>query len=198
MGNPHMGKSVTPNSIDIAEESGRFFISWSDTPSIVEVWDYSGKLAGQTDASEGGTVYGLDTDGHGGFWDGYYPNEGFAPGIKHFVPSTGDPGSLVEKTDDAILLGEVWGTPYELVCIPDKTLLILTSFNQGKIRAYDISVSPPILKGEITNIFSGELDTRDQSEAVRHGCRLERSVACVLPDCGNGQFEERRMRACES
>jgi hypothetical protein len=157
-GNPHIGFWPTPDSIDIAEESGRFFVVWSDIKSIVEVWEHDGKLAGQTDASNNGTVYCLDTDGHYGFWDGFDPEVGFAPGIKHFTPDGPEPGTLVEKVEDAISLPEVWWTPVELICIPDDTLLVLTGHNNGKVRAYDISVSPPVLKGEITDIFSGELD----------------------------------------
>jgi hypothetical protein len=157
-GNPHILSWPTPDSIDIAEESGRFFIVWSDTKSIVEVWNRDGKLAGQTDASNSGQVFSLDTDGHYGFWDGFFPEVGFAPGIKHFTPDGPEPGTLVEKVEDAISLPEVWGTPVELICIPDDTLLVLTGSNNGKVRAYDISVSPPVMKGEITDIFSGELD----------------------------------------
>jgi hypothetical protein len=157
-GNPHILSWPVPNSIDIAEESGRFFIAWSDTPSIVEVWAYDGKLKGETDASNNGTVYCLDTDGHGGFWDGYFPEYGFAPGIKHFTPDGPDPGTLVEEPADAFTLPETWGTPFEIVCIPDDTILILTGSNGGTISAYYISVSPSEYKGSIDHIFSGDLD----------------------------------------
>ena len=156
-GNPHIASWPTPNSIDISEESGQFFIAWSDTPAIVEVWECgAGKLDGQTDASNDGTVYCLDTDGHGGFWDAYFPHAGFACGIKHFSPTGPLPGQLVE--DVSLQMPEAWGTPQEVICIPDKVLLVLTGLDQGKIRAYSLASDPPTLIGDITNVFSEELE----------------------------------------
>lgn len=157
-GNPHIGSTPTPNSIDVAEETGRFFIAWSDSEAIVEVWEVSGKLDGETNASNNGQVFCLDTDGSGGFWNAYFPEFGFAPGIKHFIPDEPDSGRLSEVTADAISLPEAWGTPTEIICIPDDRLLVLTGVEQGKVRAYDISVSPPEFIDEITGIFSGDLD----------------------------------------
>jgi len=157
-GNPHVGSWPTPNSIDVAEETGRFFIVWSDKVPIVEVWEASGKLDGETDASNNGQVFCLDTDGSGGFWNAYFPEVGFAPGIKHFIPGGSDPGTLTEVTEDAISLPEAWGTPAELICIPDDRLLVLTGVQMGKVRVYDISVSPPEFIDEINGIFSGDLD----------------------------------------
>jgi len=157
-GNPHLGSWPVPYSIDVAEETGRFFIAWNDTEAIVEVWEAAaGKLAGQTDASNDGHVYCLDTDGSGGFWDAYFPNAGFACGIKHFLPDGPQPGTLVEKTEDHIMLPEAWGVPQEVICIPDQTLLVLTGLDRGKIRAYDITSSPPVLADETSGIFSGDL-----------------------------------------
>jgi len=159
-GNPHMLSWPVPVSIDIAEETGNFFIAWDDVEPIVEVWQAQvGKLAGETDASSNGRVFCLDTDGSGGFWNGYYPEMGFANGIKHFTPDGPEPGTLLEVTADHISLPETWGTPHELICIPGDKLLVLTgSYGQtGKIRSYDISVSPPEYVGEISDIFSGDL-----------------------------------------
>jgi hypothetical protein len=155
-GNPHITSWPTPNSIDISEELGQFFIAWSDTPGIVEVWqDGIGKLEGETDASEGGRVEGLDTDGHGGFWDVYYPYIGFSDGIKHFVPGT-VPGTLTE--DVSFLIGEAWGTPMEVICIPDQVLLVLTGLDKGKIRAYSLATDPPSVIMDKSGIFSEDLD----------------------------------------
>ncbi len=158
-GNPHIGSWPVPLSIDVSEENGQFFIAWNDIPSIIEVWDTtSGKLAGQTDASSNGTIFCLDTDGSGGFWNAYFPEMGFAPGIKHFTPDGPQPGTLIEKTADSFLLPETWGTPTEVIVIPGDTLLVLTGAQQGKIRAYDISSSPPVYTGSLNGIFSGDLD----------------------------------------
>jgi len=160
-GNPHIGSWPVPLSIDVAEETGNFFIVWNDTDSIVEVWTaQGGKLAGETNASNTGIVFSLDTDGSGGFWNGFFPEWGFAPGIKHFTPDGPQPGELVENMSDAISLPEVWGTPYELICIPGDKLLVLTGYDNGKIRSYDISQSPPVYIGEIANIFSGSLSLK--------------------------------------
>jgi len=157
-GNPHPGSWPVPLSIDIAEESGEFFIVWNDRPAIVELWEYDGKLNGETDASNDGRVFCLDTDGNGGFWNAFFPHIGFAPGIKHFLPDGPEPGTLVEKTEDGFLLPEAWGTPQELICFPDQVLLVLTGSDRGKIRAYDISASPPVLVGEVGGLFSDDLD----------------------------------------
>jgi hypothetical protein len=63
-----------------------------------------------------------------------------------------------EVPGDHISIPEAWGNITELVCIPGDTILILTGLDQGKIRAYDISSSPPVYKGEISGFFSSELD----------------------------------------
>jgi hypothetical protein len=158
-GNPQITKWPVPVSIDISEEQGRFFIVWDTNYSIVEMWSAStGKFDGETDAAGGGTVFSLDTDGHSGFWCGYFPEYGFAPGIKHFIPDgAGDPGTLVEDTANHIMLGEVWGTPYELIVLPDDKLLVLTSSNNGKVRSFDLSTTPPTFIGEISDLFTGKI-----------------------------------------
>ena len=125
-GNPHIGSWPIPISIDIAEETGNFFIVWNDTPSMVEVWQaQDGKFDGETDASYNGRVYCLDSDGSGGFWNGFFPEVGFAPGVKHFTPDDPFTGTLIDDTANHISLPEVWGTPYELICIPGDKLPIL-------------------------------------------------------------------------
>ncbi|MCX6646682.1 MAG: hypothetical protein NTY09_10035 [bacterium] len=158
-GNPQIGKWPVPVSIDISEEAGRFFIVWNTNYSIVEVWSAStGKFDGETDAAGGGQVFSLDTDGHGGFWCGYFPEAGFAPGIKHFLPDgAGETGTLVEDMPNHIMLGEVWGTPIELIVIPDNRLLVLTSSNNGKVASYDLSTTPPTFVGEISDLFTGKI-----------------------------------------
>jgi len=157
-GNPQPGSWPVPISIDVSEEYGQFFIVWSTNESLVEVWEAEdGKLAGSTDAAGGGRVFSIDTDGSGGFWCGYYPEIGFAPGIKHFVPDGPQPGTLVEETSDTFLLPEAWGTPHELAVIPGERLLVLSGSQQGRIRMYDISSSPPVYVGDINNLFSDSL-----------------------------------------
>ena len=156
-GNPYIGEWPTPTSIDVSEEMGRFFIVWSGHESNVEEWTFDdGIVLNITDASNTGQVRGLDTDGNGGWWNGYFPEVGFAQGIKHFVPNASMEFS--EVSVDHISLPEAWGLITEVIVIPDDTLLILTGLQDGKIRAYDISISPPVMKGEISGIFSGGLD----------------------------------------
>ncbi len=155
-GNPYIGTWPTPISIDISEEMGRFFIVWSGHETDVEEWTYGDGQLNVTDASNTGTVKGLDTDGSGGWWNAYFPQAGFAESIKHFVPNASM--TFSEVPEDHISMPEAWGSIVEVVCIPDDTLLILSGFLKGKIRAYDISVSPPVIKDEISGFFSGDLD----------------------------------------
>ncbi|HDS29885.1 MAG TPA: hypothetical protein ENN67_02450 [Firmicutes bacterium] len=155
-GNPFPGEWPTPISIDIAEETGRFFIVWSGYQSFVEEWSYYDGRMTVTNASNTGIVKGLDTDGNGGWWNAYFPQYGFADGIKHFIPNTSMTYS--EVPEDHISVPEAWGSITELICIPDDTIMILTGLERGKIRAWDITSSPPELKGEISGFFSKDLD----------------------------------------
>jgi hypothetical protein len=154
-GNPYVGQWPIPKSIDISEEYGRFFVVWDIDTTYVEEWTYDGIMLNKVDASNLGDVRALDTDGSGGFWDAYFPEYGFAQGVKHFVPNASM--TFSEVPEDHINIPEAWGYVTEVLWIPDETLLILTGLQRGKIRAYHTASSPPELKGEITDIFSGDL-----------------------------------------
>lgn len=157
-GNPQITQWPVPVSIDVSEEAGTFFICWDTNYSIVEVWSATtGKYNGETDAAGGGRVFCLDTDGNYGFWCGFFPEYGFEPGIRHFVPDGTQPGTLVLDVDNYIPLGEVWGSPVEIIVIPDDRLLVLTAVNNGKVRSYDLTTTPPTFIGELTNLFSGKI-----------------------------------------
>ena len=154
-GNPHIGSWPTPNSIDISEEMGRFFVVWSDTVAYVEERTYDGTMLNKVDASAGGQVYCLDTDGYAGWWDVFFPQVGFAEGIKHFVPNA--IMGFSEATQDAVGIPEAWGHVVEIICIPDDCILILSGLDGGKIRKYDITTHPPTYVDQISNIFGADL-----------------------------------------
>lgn len=157
--NAKPGYIAVPISIDVVEKSGRFFIVWDVQKDTVEMWEYSGKVPGQTVVHKGGMVFALDTDEWGGFWCAYYTGYGTSWGIKHYwLPGT-EPGTWGEDPQHHITLPDNWGVPTEIICIPNDTLLVLTGSDKGKVRAYDISYGkPPVYKGEIAGIFSGPLD----------------------------------------
>jgi hypothetical protein len=159
-GNPYISSWPVPFSIDISEEQGLFFVVWDLFKSNVEVWTWDQPNDPPPlviDASNTGDIRGLDTDGSGGWWNAYFPEFGFAQGVKHFIPDGG--GGYIEDSDNGFQLPEAWGTVYEVICIPSENrLLILGGIDNGKLRSYDTSTTPPTYIEDLTGIFSGPLE----------------------------------------